>query len=141
MKTLSLVIGTILLSLSFTSCKKDNNTFGCDKQVVISADEYQSAPNNQLTINSLEINGDCLTISFSSGGCSGDTWELKLIADEAILLSNPPQRNLRLSLKNEELCEAYITKEIIFDISKLQLDGNKVLLNITNSNDQILYEY
>ncbi len=141
MKTLSLVLGTIFVCLSFTSCEKDDNTISCDKQVVISADEYQSAPNDHLTINSLELNKDCLTINFSSGGCSGDTWELKLIDAEVILLSIPPQRSLRLSLKNEELCEAYITKEIAFDISKLQLDGNKVLLNMTNSGDQILYEY
>jgi hypothetical protein len=64
-----------------------------------------------------------------------------LIDSEAILESNPPQRNLRLSLKNEESCEAIINKEVSFDISKLQVDGKKVLLNIFNSSGQILYEY
>ena len=141
MNTLGLIAGTLLVCFSFTSCKKDNNTISCDKQVVISADEYHSAPNDQLTINSMEINENCLKINFSSGGCSGDTWEVELIADETILLSNPPQMNLRLSLRNEELCEAYITKEITFNISKLQVEGNKNLLNITNSGNQILYEY
>ena len=87
------------------------------------------------------INDNCLKINFSSGGCNGDTWELKLIDSEDILESYPPQRNLRLSLKNEELCEAYITKELTFDISNLQVDGNKVQLNLTNSDKNILYEY
>ena len=63
------------------------------------------------------------------------------IDSEAILESNPPQRNLRLSLKNDELCQAFITKEITFDIDILQVDGNNVLLNLINSGDQILYEY
>ncbi len=142
MKTFNLILGTILICFSLTSCDKDdNNSTNCDKQVVVSADEYNTAPNDQLTINTLELNGDCLKINFSSGGCSGDTWELKLIDSETILYSNPPQRNLRLSLKNEELCEAYITKELTFEVSALQVDGNKILLNITNSEDQILYEY
>ena len=82
-----------------------------------------------------------LKINFSSGGCRGYTWELKLIDSEIILYSNPPQRNLRLSLKNEELCEAYITKELTFNVKKLRVDGNQIILNITNSDDQILYEY
>jgi len=82
-----------------------------------------------------------LKINFSSSGCNGDTWELKLIDSEDILESNPPQRNLRLSLKNEESCLAYITKELTFDISNLQVNGNKVQLNLTNSDKNILYKY
>ncbi len=142
MRHINILVVISLFFVTLTACdKEDDNSINCDKQVVISADEYNTAPTDQLTINNLEINGDCLKINFSSGGCSGDTWELKLIDSEIILYSNPPQRNLRLSLKNEELCEAYITKELTFDINELQVDGNQILLNITNSDDQILYEY
>ena len=45
-----------------------------------------------------------------------------------------------ISFKNEELCNAYITKEMTFDISNLQVDGDKVQLNITNCNENILYD-
>jgi hypothetical protein len=55
--------------------------------------------------------------------------------------SFPPKRNLRLSLKNDEDCQAYFVKEIAFDISELQTDGNQVILNITNGDDEILYSY
>jgi hypothetical protein len=128
--------------LVISACSSDDNTTSnCDQITIIDSNQYKNSPNDHLTINSLEINDNCLKINFSSGGCSGDTWALNLIDSESILESNPPQRNLRLSLKNEELCEAYITKEITFDINKLQVDGNKVLLNLTNSGDQILYEY
>jgi hypothetical protein len=128
--------------LVISACSSDDNTTSnCDQITIIDSNQYKNSPNDQLTINSLEINDNCLKINFGSSGCSGDTWVLKLIDSEAILESNPPQRNLRLSLKNEEDCEAFITKEITFDINKLQVDGNKVLLNLTNSGDQILYEY
>lgn len=135
----------ILISIGITilSCSNDDieNSNNCDFETIISAEQYGNAPSDQLSINSLEINGNCLKINFSSSGCSGDTWELKLIDSEAILKSNPPQRVLRLSLKNEEACLAYITKELTFDISNLQVDGKKVQLNITNSEDNILYKY
>ncbi len=135
----------ILISIGITilSCSNDDieNSNNCDFETIISAEQYGNAPSDQLSINSIEINGNCLKINFSSSGCSGDTWELKLIDSEAILKSNPPQRVLRLSLKNEEACLAYITKELTFDISNLQVDGKKVQLNITNSEDNILYKY
>lgn len=136
------ILMAFVLSTSFLGCSKDNddNTI-CEFATIISSEAYENAPSDVLTINSLEINDNCLKINFSSGGCNGNSWEIKLIDSEAILESNPPQRNLRLSLKNEELCYAYITKELTFDISNLRVDGNQVQLNITNSDDTILYEY
>lgn len=137
-----ILILTIIGIIIFNCDDNDKRSNPCDANTLISATDYENAPSDQLAINSLEINGNCLKINFSSGGCDGNSWELKLIDSEGILKSNPPQRNLRLSLKNEELCEAYITKELTFDISNLQVDGNKVQLNLTNSeNLNILYEY
>ena len=132
-----------LIGLTFLNCSDDDNgnQSSCDFETLISAGQYANAPSDQLTVNSLEIDDNCLKINFSSGGCSGDTWELKLIDSGDILESLPAQRNLRLSLKNEELCEAYIRKELTFDISNLQIDENQVQLNITNGDESILYGY
>lgn len=136
----------ILIGLVIWSCSKDDDgaeTPNSDHEpkTIISAEQYLNAPSDQLTINSLSIENDSLKINFSASGCSGESWEVNLIDSEEILESFPPQRNLRLSLKNEEACEAFITKEIIFDISSLKVDGNQVELSITNSNESILYEY
>ena len=136
----------IILSLfvfAFNSCSKDNEIYysSCGTMVIVSEKEYQTAPNDHLVIDSLRINGDCLIINFSSGGCNGDSWALKLIDSGAVMESYPPQRNLRLSLKNEELCDAWLAREISFDISALQLDGQPVWLNLSNSDKRILYEY
>ena len=135
-----LIIFVVLLNL-FACDNETNNINICEQVTIVSSELYENAPNHLLTINSLEINENCLKINFSSSGCDGDTWDLKLIDSEAILESLPPQRNVRLSLKNEEVCLAYVTKELTFDITPLKLDGNQVLLNITNANKQILYEY
>lgn len=138
-------IFTILsIAIVLSSCSNTNekdNPNNCDFETIISAEQFINAPSDHLIINSLEIENDCLKINFSSGGCSGDSWDLKLIDSEDILESNPPQRHLRLSLKNEELCHAFITKEFTFHISNLKVNGNKLRLNITNSDDNILYEY
>lgn len=133
-----------LLALSFMSFKSDNfiqNSSQCGLKTIINSDQYLNAPSDNLNINRLEIEGNCLTINFSAGGCGGFSWEVKLIDEGIISGSNPSQRNLRLSLKNEELCEALRIKTISFDISNLQIPGNQVLLNITNNDSEILYEY
>lgn len=113
----------------------------CDDKVIIDKNLFDSAPNSSVNITKIEIIGDCISIDFNAGGCNGNSWKVKLIDSEAILKSNPPQRNLRLSLENNELCEAIIYKKISFDISKLRLTGSEVILNIVNSEHQIKYIY
>lgn len=134
----------IVLSLAILGCNDDddnNHLLDCEFSTLISSEAYENGPSDLVKINSIEINGDCLKINFSAGGCNGNSWEVILIDSEETSKSLPPQRNLRLSLKNEELCYAYITKELTFDISNLKVIGNQVQLNITNSGDTILYEY
>lgn len=134
-----------LIGLAILSCSKDDdneNPVNCDFETLISTEQYANAPSDQLNVNSIEINGNCLKINFSASGCDGNSWEVKLIDSEQIMKSNPLQRNLRLSLENNEDCTAVLGKTLTFDISELQiLDDNQVYLNITNSDDQILYQY
>ena len=90
----------------------------------------------------MQIIDNCFVVNFSAGGCDGSSWELKLIDANQIEQSAIPQRNIRLSFKNNENCEAYITKEISFDIEALQLNGSEsILLNFLNNDSQLLYEY
>lgn len=138
------VLTVLLCMFVLLACDKDdadNKPVNCEDKAIISADLYVSAPDDDLIINSLEIVKDCLKINFSSSGCSGDSWELKLIDSGDILESFPPQRNLRLSLKNDEACDAYITKELTFDISSLRVDGDRVKFNLKNFEEGIMYRY
>ena len=134
------IIGITILSCSDND--DNGNSNNCDFETIVSAEQYENAPSDQLSVNSLEINGNCLKINFSASGCDGNSWIVKLIDSEQIMESNPIQRNLRLSLDNNEDCTAVPSKTLTFDISELQIqDDNSVYLNITNSDDQILYEY
>jgi len=117
-----------------------NNHSDCDQDVIVSADEYENAPNHPISILDMSIDGSCLKIKFAASGCSGDNWIVKLIDSEMIAESLPCQRFLRLSLADIGLCCAYFEKEISFNIEDLQIQGDhSVLLNI--SGQPILYEY
>jgi len=132
------------LTILLTACDdiEETDCFeACCIGVIIDAQEYRNAPADELEILNVELAGDCLVIRIESGGCDGYSWEIKLIDSEAIMESYPPQRNLRLSLKNQEPCDAVVIKERAFNVSNLRLDYGKIKLNITNSGDQILYEY
>jgi hypothetical protein len=112
----------------------------CNQGVIISPEEYENAPNDPFSITEITISGDCLNIKFSTSGCDGNTWIVKLIDSGNVAESYPCQRILRLSLDNKEECLAVPEKEISFDISDLQIVGNdKVILHV--SGQEILYEY
>jgi hypothetical protein len=143
MKRPAFILIMIGILITFGSCDKIQDTdlsTDCDRKVLISSQEFLNAPADPLSIVSVELTGDYLKIQFASSGCDGSNWEVKLIDSGAVMYSDPPQRNIRLSLKNPEMCEAYIGKSCTFDISDLQLPGNKVLLNLINSGTQVLYE-
>ena len=142
MKIISLFLLSSILLLS--GCEKYNTEtivcgFECDQKVVVSETQYKNAPNDYLHIYEVEIQGDCLYIKFGSSGCSGDTWNVKLVASEMEYLSIPPQRDVRLSLENNELCEAYFTREMSFDISDLKPKENEIIINIIDADTSVLY--
>jgi hypothetical protein len=116
-------------TISENECKKiflDYNQIfdiDCDQEVIISEELFGSAPWALLSIIDMEIVDDCLKIKFSASGCNGDTWIVRLITDGWLITTMPYQRDLRLSLENNEPCETIITKEISFDIKNLQIEG------------------
>lgn len=130
-----------LVCFQLLSCAEEGGLPLADSIVLIDADAYYAAKTDNLTTNSIKLNGDFLIINFSSSGCNGNSWKVKLIDSGALAYSFPPQRYLVLSLENNEKCEAYITKELAFDISALRVSTNKVWLNFKNFDKGILYEY
>lgn len=119
----------------------DVRLVSCGFKVLIDSELYRVGSDSPLVINNLELKDNCLKVNYSSGGCNGDTWEIQLIDSGGVSKSNPVQRYLKLSLKNEEECEAYITKEISFDISNLKDNGESSVLNIEKWNTPIVYKY
>jgi hypothetical protein len=140
MKHLLQTVGVFLL-IAACNGDDDHSISNCDEEVIVNAGTFQTAPNDDLVVNRIEINGNCMTINFSASGCDGNSWEIKLIDSGEVISGNPPRRNIRLSLKNNEDCLAFLTREISFDIEPLQVQGGQALLNLTNNDAQILYEY
>lgn len=134
---ISIIFASITLLIS---CMKVDIVHNCNDQVVVSSKLFEKAPNDYFNINSVTIAEDTLFVSISSGGGCG-YWEVKLIDQGTIAESDPPQRTLRISLKDKDTCEALITARYSFDISCLKTDGNQVILNLLGWNEPILYQY
>ena len=124
----------------FFSCDHHNH-IDCDKEAIVDNELYLNGPDDHITINGVEVEDDCLNINFGASGCDGSTWKIELYDSGNIAESWPEQRYIRLSLKNQELCDAYFERELSFDISGLKVSGNEVILNLTNWADQISYIY
>lgn len=141
--TLYLYCAVILSSHSCTSDNDQQSPDLCGMGVIINAEEYEQAPQGDVYIDTVIISGDCMSITFGASGCSSDTWDCKLIGDGSIMESYPIQTRLRLSLENEEMCDAFFTKTISFNIKDLQIESySEIYLNIDSYSHQgILYEY
>ncbi len=134
------ILGLLFVLLSCNETSKPPFQSDCDQNVIVSEKEYENAPKDYVIINELNIEGDCLKITFAASGCDGKSWVVKLIDAGMIAESYPVQRTLRLSVENKEMCDAFIEKELSFDIRKLQVEGNdKVSLNVAGKS--VLYEY
>ena len=108
----------LLLVLSFSTCKKDELS---DKQeVIISKDQLLNAPDDAFTFNKVELDGDCLNLTISYGGGCGEV-EVKLIDSGDVAESLPVLRAIRLSFKDEDLCEALVEKTFTFDLTPIRV--------------------
>lgn len=141
-----LVTGILTAVVVLTSaCHSDDEICTClppcEETVIVDADLYKNAPSDFLTITDASIHNDCLYVRFSASGCDGDSWEIKLIDANVIKESNPIQRDIRLSLKNEEECLAVFTRTLTFDLTPVRTDDNEILLNLSGWDEQLLYRY
>ncbi len=113
----------------------------CSDQVMLSTELYNNGPNDIVQIIDAEIKDDSIYIEFGASGCDGSTWELCLVDAEVVMESYPEQRLIRLSLYNEELCDAYFTRKVSFDIRPTQTQLDKVILHLSGWDTPLLYEY
>ena len=130
-----------LISICLSSCQDENIVEPCTQMLLIGNEIYDNYPDDQLTILDVTLEGDCLQINFAASGCSGNSWIVELVGREEILESLPPQRLIRLSLENNEICDAYIGKSVTFDITPSRISGNEIILNLDGWDKKIVYVY
>ena len=115
----------------------------CDvSSEIISSEDFSAVSTSNYVITKLEINEDCIEITFGSSGCGTELWKEHLFSIDDFYTIFPLQRDLKMELINEELCEAYFIKTVSFNLIPLQLEGQNLLpLNIYGWNEQVSYEY
>ena len=141
----SLLLLIIIMFAACQDCEDDSgsiNLLDCNLNTTVSSLAFQNSISSPVSISFHTITENCLALDYNASGCDGSSWEVELIASEDILEANPPQRNLKFILTNQELCTAVIQQEMTFDITNLQVaNNNSVLLNIDEITEPILYEY
>lgn len=138
------IIMLIAFSLLLMNTQCDNDdvvaTLPCDLEVVIDNANFEET--EAYYIEGAIIDGDCISLIISDSGCDSENWIMTLIDSENIAESMPPQRYLKLTLYNDEVCLAYFSKQQSFDLIPLRIEGtNEVLLNIEGFEEPILYAY
>ena len=122
--------------------EKYNSLLNCNQNVIISAEEFENAPDRSVFIEDMKITDNCLKITYTTTVCDSRIWNLVDLGSVAESL--PCQRYLRFSVawQADYECAAAmpVTREMSFNIKDLQLQGyNSVILNIFEKS--ILYEY
>jgi hypothetical protein len=109
---------------------------------IISSEDFSAVSTSNYAITKVEINEDCIEITFGSSGCGTELWKEHLFSVDDSYTIFPLQRDLKMELINEESCEAYFIKTVSFNLIPLQIDGQNIVpLNIYGWNEQLIYEY
>ena len=142
MKTTLIILMTLLLTTG--GCTKEERESKHNNRcnfVLIDSEQYNNLTTDDFNIVDIKFEDRCLKITIRYGGGCKDV-SLRLIDSDSVFGSNPVQRNLKIILADDDDCEALITKEFYFDITKLKVEGqNEVLLNFFESNKTHLYTY
>jgi hypothetical protein len=84
---------------------------------------YNSLPNDPVYLHEVFILGDCLQLKISfSGGCRTHVFDLARIHEKNPEESDIAYVELRHNA-NGDMCEAYLTKKLRFNLSELKDDG------------------
>lgn len=139
-------IGVFIIYLFVLGCNSNDEPTIENKcnvlSEIISSQDFSTVSTSNYAITKVEINEDCIEITFGSSGCGTELWEEHLFSVDSFYTIFPLQRDLKMELINEDLCDANFIKTVSFDLIPLQLEGQDLLpLNIYGWNEQVIYEY
>lgn len=97
----------------------------CAPYVDLYFSNYDSLARDPIYLHEAFMDGDCLQIKLSySGGCEEHNVDLARMHPWTASSSTIPTFEIRHNA-NGDMCEAYFTKELRFDLSTLKLEGKK----------------
>lgn len=135
------------LLLMNTTCDEDAPFYDdqsdiCDLKTIVNKSLYDNVDTTGYNLVEAEIVDDCLLITIGASGCSGNSWEYRLVDSGAVAESSPEQRFLKFELSNSEACQAFFQKTVSFDLRPLKISGSQeIILNLENSNNPFTYSY
>lgn len=138
---------TILTVLPFLGCNSDDNNLNiennCDfTSEIITEDNFNAIDTSNYAITNIELNGDCLIITFNSSNCDIELSEENLYSTDAFFNIFPLQRALKMELINDDTCQTVFQKTVSFSLTAFQIDGqNEIPLKVEGWKEQIIYEY
>jgi hypothetical protein len=95
----------------------------CAPYVDLYFNNYDSLARDPVIIHDVFVDGDCLQIKLSySGGCQEHTIDLARMHPWTASSATIPTFEIRHNA-NGDLCEAYFTKELRYDLTPLKLEG------------------
>ena len=110
----------------------------CAPYIDLYFSNYDSLARDPIYLHEAFVDGDCLQIKLSySGGCKEHTIDLALMHPWTASSSTVPTFEIRHNANND-MCEAYFTKELRFDLTPLKLEGKKEFVltaKLTNGED------
>jgi hypothetical protein len=97
----------------------------CASYVDLYFSNYDSLARDPIYLHEAFVDGDCLQIKLSySGGCKEHTIDLARMHPWTASSSTVPTFEIRHNAHND-MCEAYFTRELRFDLTPLKLEGKK----------------
>lgn len=136
------ILKLVLIALFFlTSCGNDNNVDLTCKAILVDSKAYSEAISDDFDPIEINFDGACLEITVAyGGGCQEVSAEL--IAQDLLMLSNPPQMNLKFVLEDNDLCKAAVRKTFYFDTQNLKsVNFDTMILNFENFPEPFTLRY
>ncbi|GLB50156.1 hypothetical protein [Neptunitalea lumnitzerae] len=140
------LISVLAVLITAISCSEDEpsvvRSAQCGEFVVLSTSGYNGTPSSSFSILEAELVEDCLTLTVSASGCSGNTWQGTIYAADYEIVNAEVVFDARLDVVNIEACTAVPSTEMVFDVSSLQVSGeNSVMISIDGWNADLVYSY
>lgn len=139
----NIILTLILITSLLWGCKNASVSTNGDIQTSNEIILFHNSPgpdfyNNFAIIDTASITGDTLILVVSySGGCR--THDFRLFGSRSIIKTNPPQAEIYLSHNfNADMCEAWMTEIIKFDLTPLK---NYYLQTFDNTGHLLLRIY
>ncbi|MDA8930292.1 hypothetical protein N9J07_02785 [Bacteroidia bacterium] len=133
----------LIITCTSGCSEKEPTSSHCDRSVIVSDRNYNKAnDNSDFSIEEVSITSNCMIITYNYGGGCGNI-NTSLVAGENTTQNtlNLPQRELKLSIDDNDNCKALIQTSEEFDISALQGEGNLTILKLHKWDTDINYTY